>query len=146
VYSTYLGGRRDDQGSGIALDGCGNAYVTGSTGCAFPTTNALQAMRGGFNDAFVTKISDHSPILISYYDLSPMSLEHSGGTVTISAVAEMVGNGSVVATITKPDNSTVDVTLTRIAGDDESGTYSGTYTVPANTSGAVQTYPVSVRT
>lgn len=53
MYSTYLGGRvgRDtpgftpDMGYGIAVDGAGNAYVTGWTACAdFPvTTGAFQS-------------------------------------------------------------------------------------------------------
>ena len=31
VYSTYLGGSGDDGGCGLAVDGAGNAYVTGDT-------------------------------------------------------------------------------------------------------------------
>ena len=39
VYSTYLGGSDGDSGGQIAVDGAGNAYVTGFTGSTdFPTT------------------------------------------------------------------------------------------------------------
>lgn len=39
LYSTYLGGRGFSSGSGLAVDGSGNAYVTGITGAPdFPTT------------------------------------------------------------------------------------------------------------
>ena len=56
VYSTYLGGGSDDQGYGIAVDGGGNAYVTGTTDSPdFPTVNPYQATGGG--DAFVTKLT-----------------------------------------------------------------------------------------
>jgi uncharacterized repeat protein (TIGR01451 family) len=58
VYSTYLGGSSLDDGSGIAVDGAGNAYVTGFTFSSdFPTANAVQpAFGGGGIDAFVTKL------------------------------------------------------------------------------------------
>jgi hypothetical protein len=56
IYSTYLGGRADDRGSGIAVDDSSNAYVTGETqSWDFPTLNPYQTDQGGF-DAFVTKL------------------------------------------------------------------------------------------
>ena len=59
LYSTYLGGSSGDDGRGIAVDGTGQAYVTGSTSSTnFPTANPFQATNAGGQDAFVTKISD----------------------------------------------------------------------------------------
>jgi hypothetical protein len=61
VYSTYLGGTEaDDDGTGIAVDSAGNAYVTGYTGSTdFPTTaGAFQTTFGGGSyDAFLTKLN-----------------------------------------------------------------------------------------
>jgi hypothetical protein len=57
VYSTYLGGSGQDNGTGIAVDSAGNAYVTGYTSSTnFPTMNPLQPTYGGHGDAFVSKI------------------------------------------------------------------------------------------
>ncbi len=62
VYSTYFGGSNNDVGRGIAVDGAGNAYITGSaTSTNFPTLNPFQATHGvdfTSKDAFVSKISD----------------------------------------------------------------------------------------
>ncbi len=56
LYSTYLGGSDDDYGSGLAVDGAGQAYVTGWTESAdFPTRNAYQEDQVG-TDVFVTRI------------------------------------------------------------------------------------------
>jgi len=56
-YSTYLGGKGDDYGSGVAVDGSGSAYVIGYTlSTDFPTQNPYQTDRASY-DTFVTKLS-----------------------------------------------------------------------------------------
>lgn len=61
IYSTFLGGSDEDQGSGISADMQGSAYVTGYTlSSDFPTQNAFQQNFAGgipFGDAFVTKVA-----------------------------------------------------------------------------------------
>jgi hypothetical protein len=65
VYSTYLGGSGGDEGFSIAVDGAGNAYLTGLTlSDDFPTMNPLQPARGGDSDAFVTKINPAGSALV----------------------------------------------------------------------------------
>ncbi|MGH8635585.1 MAG: SBBP repeat-containing protein, partial [Burkholderiales bacterium] len=72
VYSTYLGGSRNDSGGGIALDADGNAYVTGDTlSIDFPTTaGAFQRTLSNcscpvvFADAFVTKLDPTGSSLV----------------------------------------------------------------------------------
>jgi hypothetical protein len=79
IYSTYLGGGKDDQGLGIAVDDSGNAYVTGFTWSSnFPTLNPYQAtIQGGFDslDAFVTRLSSSGNVLIYSTYLGGTSLE-----------------------------------------------------------------------
>src|SRR5436190_497650 len=62
VYSTYLGGSDSEEalGHGIALDGTGAAYVTGSTySTNFPVTSrAFHTSSSGFWEAVVVKITD----------------------------------------------------------------------------------------
>jgi hypothetical protein len=59
AYSTYLGGTDIDSPRGIAIDGAGNAYVTGETvSVDFPTTaGAFSRTERGAYDMFVTKVS-----------------------------------------------------------------------------------------
>jgi hypothetical protein len=65
VYSTYLGGSNIEAGYGIAVDGVGNAYVTGHTHSAdFPTVAPLDGSFNGTFDAFVTKLSPAGNCLI----------------------------------------------------------------------------------
>jgi hypothetical protein len=66
VYSTYIGGSNDDAGYGIAVDGSGNAYVTGYTNSTnYPVTpGAFQTRNGGGADVFVTKLNAAGTALV----------------------------------------------------------------------------------
>jgi uncharacterized protein (TIGR03437 family) len=75
VYSTYVGGSQAEYANSIAVDGAGNAYVTGETRSDnFPTKNPLQAKRGPGTcvqvsaypcpDAFVTKLDPSGSALV----------------------------------------------------------------------------------
>jgi alpha-tubulin suppressor-like RCC1 family protein len=73
-YSTYLGGGGSfytgsyDEGSQIAVDSAGNAYITGYTECTnFPTLNPLQSSRKGTADCFVTKLTAAGALSYSTY-------------------------------------------------------------------------------
>ena len=58
LYSTYLGGTAEEDGEGIAVDGAGNAYVTGITRSPnFPTNAPLQAAKSGGGDAYAAKLN-----------------------------------------------------------------------------------------
>jgi Beta-propeller repeat len=58
IYFTFFGGTGLDQGTGIAVDGMGNAYIAGqtnSTGLA--TAGAAQAALAGGIDGFIAKLN-----------------------------------------------------------------------------------------
>ncbi|MET0623761.1 MAG: SBBP repeat-containing protein [Pyrinomonadaceae bacterium] len=65
LYSTYLGGSATEYGYGVALDAARNVYVTGSTSSEnFPLMNALQPVKRGGSDAFVTKLDASGAALV----------------------------------------------------------------------------------
>jgi len=84
VYSTYLGGDFGDQGLGIAVDGKGNAYVTGQTDSLnFPTQDAFQSMNAGSTDAFVTKFSHDGEELVYSTYLGGSSADRGGNGIAV---------------------------------------------------------------
>jgi hypothetical protein len=68
VYCGYIGGSGDDEGMGVAVDGNGNAYVTGLTGstqATFPVTAGPDlTFNGGTSDAFVAKVNASGTALV----------------------------------------------------------------------------------
>jgi hypothetical protein len=81
VYSTHLGGSSVDQGSGIAVDATGNAYVTGLTSSIdFPTTlGAFQTTYAGNQDAFVTKLNPAGSALVYSTYLGGSNFDQAAG-------------------------------------------------------------------
>jgi hypothetical protein len=65
IWSTYLGGVRNDQPKGIAVDSAGNVVIAGfTTSDNYPTVNAYQSSLLGTYDAFVSKINAAGSALI----------------------------------------------------------------------------------
>lgn len=67
LYATLIGGSEADSAAGIAVDGMGNAWVTGETlSPDFPTTaDAFSTAPGGASDAFVVKLDSSGALLYS---------------------------------------------------------------------------------
>ena len=69
-FSTYLGGSGDDEGNGVAVDGSGHIWVTGTTiSFDFPASpGAFQGANAGGMDAFVSKLNGTgAELLVSTY-------------------------------------------------------------------------------
>lgn len=64
IYSTYLGGSDYENGNGIAVNGLGNAYITGYTySTDFPIEGEYQTHQGD-RDVFVTKLDSSGSALV----------------------------------------------------------------------------------
>ena len=105
LYLTYIGGSRDDTVSAIAVDGVGNAYITGATtSLNFPVVNAFQSRFGGAStgvafssgDAFVTKINPAGNKLI-YSTYLGGSQDDSGFAIAIDSTGSAYVAGATIS-------------------------------------------------
>jgi hypothetical protein len=86
LYSTYLGGSSNDEGSNIAIDSIGNAFVVGATASTdFLVMNPLQANSRGNGDAFVTKISPAGRTLAYSTYLGSRTGFDQGSSITVDS-------------------------------------------------------------
>src|SRR3954452_11122337 len=99
VYSTYLGGSRNEEAVGVAVDRGGHAFVTGNTDSRdFPTRGALQdSFRSQCvsdvpcpTDAFVAKLSANGRALVYSTYLGGTKSDTSGGVAVDRAGAAYV--------------------------------------------------------
>lgn len=98
AYSTYLGGSDDDEGSGIAVDAAGNAYVIGSTSSPnFPTARPFQAVLAGSGNAFLAKLDPSGTLLYSTY------LGGSGNDAGLAIAVDGSGNAYLTGLTSSKD-------------------------------------------
>ena len=92
IWATYLGGSQEDGGTGIAVDGSGNVYITGFTASSdFPSTPGALTNRGGPGN-FVAKISGDGQLLYS--------ASFADGGVISGIAVDTAGNAYLAGTVT----------------------------------------------
>ena len=88
IYSTFLGGSNADNAGGIAVDGIGNVYITGSTSSTdFPTTSGAfdTSFNGGSEDVFITKLDSSGSLLFYSTYLGGNGVTEGSGGVAIDS-------------------------------------------------------------
>jgi Beta-propeller repeat/IPT/TIG domain len=112
VFSTYLGGRRDDQGLGIAVDPSGAVYITGvTTSDDFPNATGTQRPSRWASDAFVAKLNPAGTAIV-YATYLGGSGSDSGNAIAVDAS----GNAYVAGDTQSADFPTLNPIQSTIGG------------------------------
>jgi hypothetical protein len=103
-YSTFYGGSGNDDGYGIAVDGSGNAYITGDTIStnlpvtpgAYQTHNNLDGFGNPSWDAFVAKLNPAGSALVYSTYLGGANEDHGYGIAVNSSTGEAFVTGTTI--------------------------------------------------
>jgi hypothetical protein len=134
VYSTFLGGSDTDQGTAIAVDGDGAAYVTGNTSSPnFPTVSPLQGRKDADTDAFVAKVNPAGAALVFSTYLG------GGGADSGTAIAVDKGGNATVVGSTASSNFPTAKPLQGVKGGGVTDAFLATF-ASTGTSLATSTY------
>jgi len=130
IFSSYLGGSDQDTADGVATDGAGNMYVTGSTfSTNFPIQNAYQPTPGGFSEAYVAKIAVltvvASPTIVTTPSDTPSpptstSTPTATGTGTLpvpSSTSTVVATSTPTATTSIATPTSCNISFTDVPSD-----------------------------
>lgn len=131
VYSTYLGGRSDETGTGIAVGAGGVAYITGFTSSNnFPTTpGALDVTYNGLTDAFVVKLDSDGQLSYGTYV----------GTAGNDYAKDIAQNGGRAYVAGYTDSNAFPTTMNAFSPNYNGGAYDG-FVFKLGTAGATLLY------
>ncbi len=127
LFSTFLGGNGSDTGTGIALDGAGNIYVSGETTSAvFPVEKPVQDARKGGSDGFIVKIDEAAtPAADLALDKTHVGNFFAGGSGIYTLNVRNVGNNATTGPITVTDTLPAGLSYASVSGQGWSCTASG---------------------
>ncbi|HEX5891174.1 MAG TPA: SBBP repeat-containing protein [Pyrinomonadaceae bacterium] len=101
LFSTLLGGSRDEFGNGVAVDGSGNILIAGqSTSSNFPVANAVQSAPAAGDtcvNAFVTKLNPSVPSYVFSTLLGGSSCDFANG-VAVDTAGNVYVTGETAST------------------------------------------------
>jgi uncharacterized repeat protein (TIGR02543 family) len=137
LYCGYIGGSGGDEGWGIAVDGEGNAYVTGITFShedTFPVTVGPDLTHNGYYDAFVAKVNSSGTALVYCGYIGGDNTDEGYGIAVDSAGNAYVTGGTRSSEATFPVTVGPELTFTPYAG------YPDAFVARVNSSGTALVY------
>jgi uncharacterized protein (TIGR03437 family) len=116
LFSTYLGGERNDRVDALAIDAQGSIYVTGyASSTTLPVVNAFQTKIGGSSDALVAKFAapDYRVAYCSY-------LGGVGADEPYGIAVDTQGSAFVAGYTVSPNLATAGAYQTKLPGSGDS--------------------------